>query len=137
MSRKSISERQAQLKDSSYKGEDYNIDAELEKGPLGNRRCTDLLCLLVFLAATAGMGYIGLYAVENGDPDRIMTPYDAAGFFCGKSSGYENYPYLWFQNLESDMWIAYSVCVSTCPTAGVATSDCMLSPDSIVNSCEP
>lgn len=132
MSRKSISERQAQLKDQSYKGEDYNIDAELEKGPLGNRRCTDLLCLLIFLAATAGMGYIGLYAIEYGNPERIMTPYDATGAFCGVSPGYEAYPYLWFQNLDSDMWIAYSVCVSACPTVNNAEADCKISEDSIV-----
>lgn len=95
MSRKSIAERQAQLKDQNYKGDDYNIDTELEKGPLGNRRCTDLLCLLIFVLATIGIGYIGTYAVANGDPDRIMTPYDATGAFCGVGD-YEAYPYLWF-----------------------------------------
>jgi hypothetical protein len=94
--RKSIVERQSQLADTTYKGQDYNIDCDIENGPLGNRRCTDLLCLLVFLCCTGGMGYIGFYAISYGNPDRIMTPYDATGAFCGKTAGYENYPYLWF-----------------------------------------
>ena len=135
--RRSLVEKRKSLADPDYKGEDYNIDAELEKGPLGNRRCTDLLCLLVFLLATVAMGYIGTYAIANGDPDRIMTPYDATGAFCGKTPGYENYPYLWFQNLESDVWFAYSVCVSACPNQNNQVADCKLSPNSIVKSCVP
>lgn len=86
-----------------------------------------MLCLLIFLCATGAMGYIGFYAVINGDPDRIMTPYDATGSFCGKSPGYENYPYLWFQNLDSDIWPAYSVCVSQCPNINNAVADCKIS----------
>ena len=62
--RKSHADMRKSLADPSYRGEDYNIDAEIEKGPLGNRRCTDLLCLLVFLVATFGMGYIGTYAIS-------------------------------------------------------------------------
>jgi len=56
------------LADPNYKGEDYKIDTEIEKGPLSNRKCTDILCLLIFLVTMGGLGYVGLYAVENGDP---------------------------------------------------------------------
>jgi hypothetical protein len=51
--------------------------------------------VILFLVAVAGAGYIGVYAVSNGNPETIMAPYDAQGNFCGKSPGYENYPYLW------------------------------------------
>lgn len=96
-----------------------------------------MLCNLIFLAATAGIGYIGFYAVSNGDPDLIMSPYDSTGEYCGRSPGYEDYPYLWFQNLDSTVWFAYTACVSECPTQANEVADCKLSEDSIVKSCTP
>lgn len=135
--RVSLADRRQSLVDPNYKGEDYNIDTAIEKGPLGNRRCTDMLCVLVFLIVTTGMGYIGNYAVTYGDPDLIMAPYDSTGNFCGRSPGYENYPYLWYQNLDSTVWIAYSVCVSECPTMANTEADCKLSENSLVTSCVP
>lgn len=135
--RASLADKRQSLADPNYKGDDYNIDVAIEKGPLGNRRCTDMLCVLVFLITTGCMGYIGHYAVQFGDPDLIMTPYDSTGAFCGRSPGYEDYPYLWYQNLESPVWVAYSVCVSACPTTANAEADCKLSENSIVKSCAP
>ena len=111
-----MAERRQSLANPDYKGEDYSISTEIEKGPLGNRRCTDMLCNLIFLAATAGIGYIGYYAVSHGDPNLIMSPYDSTGAYCGVTPGYENYPYLWVQNLDSSVWFAYTTCVSACPT---------------------
>lgn len=55
-----------------------------------------MLCLLIFLCATGAMGYIGNFAVANGNPELIMAPYDSTGAYCGRSLGYEAYPYLWF-----------------------------------------
>ena len=45
------------------------------------------------------MGYIGNYAIKNGDPDLILAPMDADGNFCGKTPGYEKYPVLWYANI--------------------------------------
>jgi hypothetical protein len=133
----SMADRRQSLADPNYKGDDYNISTEIEKGPLGNRRCTDMLCNLIFIIATAGMGYIGYYAVSHGDPDLIMSPYDSTGAYCGRSPGYENYPYLWVQNLDSTFWFAYTTCVSTCPTQANTVADCKYSADSMVDSCTP
>ena len=96
-----------------------------------------MFCVLIFIIATGAMGYIGNYAVTNGNPDLIMTPYDATGAYCGRTPGYENYPYLWFENLDSPVWFAYSVCVSACPTNETLTADCKLTPNSIVTTCDP
>jgi len=71
----------------------------ISSGPMANRKCTDILCLLIFLAACGGMGYVANYAISNGDPDLILAPMDADGKFCGKSPGYENYPVLWYANI--------------------------------------
>lgn len=96
-----------------------------------------MLCVLIFICSTGAMGYIGNYAVSNGDPALIMAPYDSTGAYCGKSPGYEAYPYLWFQNLDSTIWFAYTTCVSACPTANNTQADCKLSDNSIVTSCTP
>ena len=68
----------------------------MEKGPLADRRCTDIFCFIIFAGFVTAAVFVGLYAVQNGDPARVMTPYDNAGNFCGRSVGFEKYPYLWF-----------------------------------------
>jgi len=45
-----------QFSDRTYKAKDFNINPELSKGPMKERKCTDLLCLIVFLAFLVGMG---------------------------------------------------------------------------------
>ena len=76
------------------------------------------MCFLIFLAACGGMGYIGYYAISNGDPDLILAPMDADGNFCGKTPGFEEYPYLWYQDIGSVIsWLPYGVCIKECPTA--------------------
>lgn len=46
------------LKDRSYKGEDYQADKKILEGPLQERRCTDCLFLIVFLAFLGLMGWM-------------------------------------------------------------------------------
>jgi hypothetical protein len=90
------SQRRQSLADPNYRGNDYAIDTMIRTGPMGNRKCTDCVCLLIFLASCAGMTMIGLYANEHGDPSRILRPIDSDGNFCGASVGYEDYPLMWY-----------------------------------------
>lgn len=113
--RRTVTNRNS-LADPNYKGEDYTIDPAIEKGPLTNRRCTDIFCLLVFIVALAFGGYVGVYAYEHGDPAAIMAPMDADGNFCGRDPGYEDYPYLFFADIEYSTWLPWAVCVKACPT---------------------
>ena len=66
---------------------------------MADRKCTDCFCLLIFLVACAGMGYIGYYCNTHGDPSRILRPIDSDGNFCGATPGYEDYPLMWYQNI--------------------------------------
>ena len=112
-------QRRESLADPNYKGQDYAIDTAVENGPLIDRRCTDILCILIFLGFVAAATFVGIYAVENGDPMRIMTPYDVNGNFCGKkntSIDLTGYPYLWYQDIGTPFWLAYATCVTECPT---------------------
>jgi hypothetical protein len=40
------------------------------------------------------MVYVGIYAVEHGDPARVLAPLDADAKFCGID--YPDYPYLYY-----------------------------------------
>ena len=53
-----------------------------------------------------------------------MRPMDADGHFCGKSPGYEGYPYLYYANIVQPFWIPYGVCVADCPETDTAVVDC-------------
>jgi len=111
-SRKTHAEIRQSLADPNYRGNDYAIDTMIQSGPMAKRKCTDILCLLTFLAACGGMGYIGYYAISNGDPDLILAPMDADGNFCGKTLGYENYPILYYVDISNSItWIPYGVCI--------------------------
>ena len=124
-SRKTHTEIRQSLADPKYTADEYEIDEAIKAGPLHNRRCTDIFCLIVFIVALCGGGYVGIYSYENGDPERIMRPMDADGNFCGKSAGYEDYPYLYYTDISTPFWIPYGVCVKACPETDQDTVDCV------------
>ena len=115
-SRRTMADTRKSLADPNYKGEDYAIDPALEKGPLTNRRCTDVFCVVIFLLALGFGGYIFVYALEHGDPKSIMAPMDADGKFCGRDVGYEDYKYLLYADISYSLWFPWAVCVNKCPT---------------------
>lgn len=51
-------------------GEGYKYDKEF-KGPVKKRGCTDVLCLLLFLAFLGGWGFVAYVAVSEGDIDKV------------------------------------------------------------------
>ena len=54
-----------------------------------------------------------------------MRPMDADSNFCGKSAGYEDYPYLYYTDISTKFWIPYGVCVSSCPKTAEENIDCI------------
>lgn len=45
------------LKDRNYKGEDYLPGKDQVQGAMPNRKCTDVLCTLIFIAFFAFIGW--------------------------------------------------------------------------------
>lgn len=43
----------------------------LKNGPVVDRSCTDILCLVIFMLFTVGMFGLTGYAIGNGDPMRL------------------------------------------------------------------
>lgn len=86
--------RRESLVDEKYKGEDYQVNKELKNGPLANRRCTDFLFTVIFLAFIGLLGYITSGAIQNEKIDELISPVDQDQKLCGVDYG--AYPYLYY-----------------------------------------
>ena len=56
--------------DDLYYGEKYVFDPDFN-GPVRNRKCTDVICLGLFLAFLAGWGFVAYFAITQGDIDKV------------------------------------------------------------------
>ena len=84
------------------------------------RSCTDCLCCVAFLAFIVVMLGISGWALGEGDPTNIITPFDSVGNQCGAvGTEFEEYKLKHFTSLLTSNGVApglyYSVCVSECP----------------------
>ena len=53
------------------------------KGPIHDRGCTDVLCLLLLFAFIAGWVVVGVFAFSWGNPLVLIYPSDSNGDICG------------------------------------------------------
>ena len=93
-----------------------------------DRSCTDVICCLIFTVFIFVMIAISAYGFMNGDPVKIMTPFDSDGNKCGynnETSGLDltDYPYKFLPpeaiaSLAStdDNTVVKAVCVKKCPS---------------------
>ena len=57
------------LNQSGYHGENYSVSKELKlHGPMKNRRCTDCLFTIIFIAFGGLMCWVAAVGYKNGDP---------------------------------------------------------------------
>ena len=104
-----------------YKWEDPD---KYKNGPVGdeNRKCRDCLCCLILLIFIIGCALVALMGFTKGKPIRLLYGYDEDGKACGYDKGYEDYPYLYFYNVLTNLKklnfdrIINAVCVKDCPT---------------------
>lgn len=55
------------------------ISAECKDGPVLNRSCSDILCLIIFLATFVGLFGVAIYGFQEGNPTLLYTPMDPDG----------------------------------------------------------
>ncbi|CAG0921207.1 unnamed protein product [Notodromas monacha] len=60
---------------------------ELEEGPIKDRGCRDIPCLIIFLAFLAVGLFTLVWAGTKGDLDRMIHGYDKYGNVCGQPNG--------------------------------------------------
>ncbi|XP_077991866.1 choline transporter-like protein 1 [Glandiceps talaboti] len=69
-------------KEEKAKKRDGDEEPEFE-GPIHDRSCRDVICIIFFLAFWGGMGYIAYVSILNGQPERLIYGYDSYGNICG------------------------------------------------------
>lgn len=50
---------------------------------MDNRQCTDVLCCVLFGVTLLAMIAVSVFAIMNGDPMKLATPFDSDGNLCG------------------------------------------------------
>ncbi|XP_063972715.1 choline transporter-like 2 [Diachasmimorpha longicaudata] len=94
-------------------------DAEFE-GPLRRRSCTDVPCLVIFLAFILSWVGLGIYAFSSGNVKTLLAPTDSEGRRCGLDAQVSNKPYLFFFDLtkcdiDKKLCDTPQVCLEKCP----------------------
>ncbi|XP_072016877.1 choline transporter-like protein 1 [Amphiura filiformis] len=103
-------------------------------GPLDNRKCRDLPCLVIFLAFWVGMAYVAFLALQTGQPERLFFGADSYGNVCGmKNKEITNItlsgrdmtqnPYVFYFDSSALLQASASklLCVKSCPTKTLLT----------------
>jgi hypothetical protein len=106
----------------SYGKEQVEYDERMEDGPITERKTTDVLFCLTFLAFWAFSGFLFLSSKSNGDITKILRPSDGL-HDCGVNGPTKDYPNLFFNVdmsvttvLKAKEIMIHAVCVKECPT---------------------
>ena len=85
--------------------------------PKTERRITDPLSALLLLAAWGYFLWVGVWSVQNGNPDEVFYPHDYRGRICGVDQDVngKRLPSLWH---PTDI-LGNGRCVDECPSANV------------------
>ena len=77
------------------------------------RRCTDILCLLIFLAFWGGIIFLAYLSATVGDPYEVLYGADYLGNRCGVGA-MKDKKYVYFPRADKDI-IAQAAIASTMP----------------------
>lgn len=100
-----------------------------------SRKCTDVLCLAIFIFAFVCMGQVLKYCEEHGDMRRLYHGYNYLGQLCGvdvdpvTNQTLGEYLY-WCPNAGSltSLDLKHPICVSACPTGSLTSTACVQMP---------
>ena len=106
-----------------YKDFQWENPDEFRNGPIGDesRKCRDIICCIFFIVFLVVCVVVAILGFVKGHPSYLLYPYDEDGKACGHSEGYEDYPYLYFYSVVSNVKslntdsIINGVCVKECP----------------------
>lgn len=86
------------------------------------------------------MGFATIYGYINGNPGKLIAPIDGSKNICGYSTGFEDYPRLYIDDIADAVSnpstvFSYGVCVKSCPTSATDVIECKTT--ATVTSCTP
>jgi hypothetical protein len=108
-----------QAERSVSKKKQYDTEPAPSANNIHNRKCHDIIWLILFLIVIAGMAAVGYYSVRYGNVDRLIYGRDSDGNLCGAPVGVDS-----ARDLTSQRQLLYFVddasdyhrCVASCPT---------------------
>jgi len=124
--------------------DDKHLDADHPEdgSAMAKSSCTDILCLLIWVAFMGGMGYVGAYGYKNGTPANLTHGYNYNGKLCGVDSPFEDAPFLYYcpaaynpipingAYVPIELNTKAAICLKKCPTDFNETTEC-LSPSQV------
>jgi hypothetical protein len=108
----------------------FDANAEEDGRPKAMQGCirapTDIVCLLVYVIALGGLGYVISYAAKNGNVKRLTHGFDYQGKLCGVDPGVENATMLYWcppagaikLGIPTAMDFKAPICLPACPKDG-------------------
>jgi len=86
------------------------------------RSCTDIPCLLLFIAFLCGWGSVAFYGLHNGNISKVIYPTDSQGNICGRGVFSDHRMLLMFDMTQClnpailvEGCLTPKVCVNRCP----------------------
>jgi hypothetical protein len=73
---------------------------DLTRGPFKDRKCTDILCLLLFIAHWIAFAAVSCIGFTEGDPWNLVRPRDFQGNYCGSDTKEDFEKQLYMMNVE-------------------------------------
>eukprot|EP00903_Cladosiphon_okamuranus_P016544 g15262.t1 len=96
-------------KEGQKRGAKLVAPEDIEGG--AERRCTDVLFMIVLLMGWLAMTYLGADGITNGDPHLLVNGIDYDGRICGVDEAVKDKPKLYYIRFDGT-----GVCVEDCPT---------------------
>ena len=94
-------------KQANNSGSPEVVKEDVRDGPVKKRSCTDILCLLLFLAFIGGWIFVAYLAFSQGDIDKVLHPTDSKGKVCGRGD-LKDKPYLMFFDLTKCLNVSFN-----------------------------
>ncbi|XP_033645183.1 choline transporter-like protein 1 [Asterias rubens] len=111
-----------------FKTDDVDVEDGFD-GPLADRSCRDVICLIIFLLFWVGMGYVAVVSIRDGQPERLIFGADSFGNVCGRQNQHidgvrlsgtdlTDKPFVFMFNsdaIKNPLKPGKTICVSACP----------------------
>ncbi|KAK2157275.1 hypothetical protein LSH36_194g05083 [Paralvinella palmiformis] len=117
-----LSEQSKLVEKTPHYGEPRKYDPSFN-GPIKNRSCTDVICLILYVICFIGFLLVGIWAFTKGDPRLLLYPTDSNGNLCGYGA-YSNRPNVFFFDLIDCYRVGPAVLSQGCPTPQVCVESC-------------
>lgn len=106
----------------------YVQPSSSQKGPIRNRKCTDVFCMILFLCFILFIAAVSIFSYIQGDTNKIAQVIDSDQKICGENER-ANYPYIYVNDPFSMKFYENTVCVKSCPSTDKSKIECFANND--------